>query len=88
MLAMLVVGAYFRSGRGEQFTLSRIAAALDKSDIPSQLGLMKQSAESMKRPGACHSEENLIKAFGERVVTLDKKGGGTLHFDNEVGRAI
>lgn len=92
LLTLLVTGAHFRSGKGEQFTLSRIATALDKSDIPSQLAQIKRDAEPTRALGtvdAGHSEENLLKDYGDRIVTLDNGGDGTLQFRTpDVGQAL
>ncbi len=74
---MFILWAHFRAGKGEQFTLARIATALDKSDIPSQFGRMKR--EERRGEDAGHWEENVIREYGERIVTLDK-GDDTLRF--------
>jgi hypothetical protein len=48
LLTLFIIWAHFRAGQGEQFTLTRIATALDKSDIPSQFGQMKREADEAR----------------------------------------
>jgi len=82
LLTVFIIWAHFRAGMGEQFTLARIATALDKSDIPSRFGQMKREADEMRGLGntdAGYWDENVIREYGERMVTLDKSDD-TLRF--------
>lgn len=72
LLTMFILWAHFRAGKGEQFTLARIATALDKSDIPSRFGQLKREADDTRGSDADHWEENVIREYGERIVNLDK----------------
>jgi len=94
LLTVFIIWAHFRVGKGEQFTLARIASALDKSDIPSRFGQMKRETEETRgsgKAGAGHWEDNVIQEYGERVVTLDKSDD-TLRFltapDSDAGRVL
>jgi len=75
LLTFFIIWAHFRAGKGEQFTLARIAIALDKSDIPSRFGEMKREADETRGMGianAGHWEEFFIQEYGKQIVTFDK----------------
>lgn len=85
LLTLLLLVANFRSGQGEQFTLSSIAAALNKSDIPSQFAQIKQDAGLTKVSGKGdmgHSEY-WMQGHGNTVVIFDKNSGGTLRLHTQ-----
>jgi hypothetical protein len=69
-LSLVVVIAHFRSGKEEQFTLFGVAAALHGSEIPAQFARMKAD-EGL-------SDEWLIKALGDRKVSMTKNADGSL----------
>jgi hypothetical protein len=66
LLTAFIIWGHFRAGKGEEFTLARIATALDNSDIPSRFGQMKREVD------AGRWEENVMQEYGGRMVTLDK----------------
>jgi len=92
LLTLFIIWAHFRAGKGEQFTLARIATALDKSDIPSLFGQMKREAdETLRGSGkadAGHWEKIFIREYGERIVTLDKSDDTLRFLTPDAGRAF
>ena len=85
---MFILWAHFRAGKGEQFTLARIATALDKSDIPSRFRQIKREADETRGSDGGHWEENVIREYGERIVTLDKSDDTLRFVSPEAGRAF
>lgn len=75
VLILMVLIAHFRHRKGEQFTLFRIAAALNGSEIPKEFARTWRGLEKL---GLEHSEECLLSAIGEKVVVLEnlKDGSG------------
>jgi len=69
-LSLVVVIAHFRSGKEDQFTLFGVAAALHGSEIPAQFARMKAD-EGL-------SDEWLVKALGDRKVSMTKNADGSL----------
>ena len=59
VLSLLVVVAHSRSGKEEQFTLFRVAAALDGSEIPAQF--------SKDKAGKGFSESKIIKSLTTKL---------------------
>jgi hypothetical protein len=90
LLTVFIIWAHFRAGKGEEFTLARIATALDKSDIPSRFGQMKREADEMRGSGKPHSgqwERSCIQEYGKRMVTLDKSDDTLRFIASDAGRA-
>lgn len=91
MLALFIIWAHFRAGKGEQFTLARIATALDKSDISSQFEKVKREADGtmgLGKADACHWEEKIIQEYGGRRLTLDKNDGSLSFVTPDAGRVF
>ena len=91
MLTLFIIWAHFRAGQGEQFTLTRIATALDKSDIPSRFGQMKREADEaggLGKADAGHWEESFIQEYGKGIVTLDKSDDTLRFLTPDAGRAL
>lgn len=77
ILILMVLAAHFRGRKGEQFTLCRVAAALDGSEIPSEFARTERGLGAMEPE---QLEEDLLCAIGKRVVVLTRDdNGNTLH---------
>ncbi|KAF8844778.1 hypothetical protein BDN67DRAFT_962745 [Paxillus ammoniavirescens] len=86
ILFALLVLAHFRSGKGTEFTLINVAAAVHGSELPAQFAQMKaeqlaDSLSSVMGGNQKDAQEDIAEMLGERKIFLQRRvdGSGVLH---------
>ncbi|KAF8834837.1 hypothetical protein BDN67DRAFT_975740 [Paxillus ammoniavirescens] len=84
ILTVLLLLAHFRSGKGTDFTLINVAAAVHGSELPAQFAQMK--AEQWVDPSEMRgdqkgAQQDIAEMLGERKIFLQRRvdGSGVLH---------
>ncbi|KAF9233534.1 hypothetical protein BU15DRAFT_66529 [Melanogaster broomeanus] len=85
ILAVFIILAQFRPGKGTEFTLINVAAAVHGSEIPAQFAQMKaeQMADFVPSVMGNHKDvqHDVAEMLGERKIFLQRRpdGSGVLH---------
>ncbi|KIJ59438.1 hypothetical protein HYDPIDRAFT_118539 [Hydnomerulius pinastri MD-312] len=85
LLSALIVLAHFRPGKGSEFTLINIAAAVHGSELPAQFAQMKAEQLAEFEPGLMGdhkgAQQDIAEMLGERKIFLQRRidGSGVLH---------
>ncbi|KAF9224513.1 hypothetical protein BS17DRAFT_779959, partial [Gyrodon lividus] len=86
ILLVLLVLAHFRPGKGMEFTLINVAAAVHGSELPAQFAQMKAEQWAELMPSVMgrdpkSAQEDIAEMLGERKIFLRRRldGSGVLH---------
>ncbi|KAF9236446.1 hypothetical protein BU15DRAFT_77027 [Melanogaster broomeanus] len=82
ILAVLIILAQFRPGKGTEFTLINVAAVVHGSELPAQFAQMKAEQMSDFVPSDPKDvQQDIAEMLGERKIFLQRRpdGSGVLH---------